>query len=77
MSRINEKLGLKAAGHRARLDHLSGVQCPNCPHRDVCSNRVSGRLVWLCGWCGNVWTPSAADVAAYNAKVRGRDRIEA
>jgi ribosomal protein L37AE/L43A len=75
MSRINDKLGLGAAGHRKRLDALSGVKCPNCPHHDVISNTVSGRLVWLCGWCGNVWSPTAAEVAAYNVRVRERDRI--
>lgn len=51
------------------------VVCPNCPHRDVVSSTVSGRLVWVCGWCGNVWTPSAADVFAYNAHARERDRL--
>lgn len=76
MSRINEKLGIKAAGARKRMDSLSGVQCPNCPHRDVISSFTSGRLIWCCGWCGNVWTPSPADVAAYNARVWDRDRIE-
>lgn len=75
MSRINEKLGLKPAGQRARMNSLSGVQCPNCPHRDVVSNTVSGRLVWLCGWCGNVWTPTAQEIAEYNQYVRQRDRI--
>lgn len=58
-----------------RMESLSGVHCPNCPHTDVVSNVVSGRLVWLCGWCGNVWTPTTADVDAYNARVRTRDRI--
>jgi len=74
---INSKLGLKAAGARARMNSLSGVRCPNCPHVDVVSNRVSGRLVWMCGWCGNIWAPTASDVASYNARVRERDRISA
>lgn len=76
MSRINERNGLKPAGARHRMDSLSGVQCPNCPHRDVVSNTVSGRLVWLCGWCGNVWTPTVAELEAYNKRVRSRDRVE-
>lgn len=76
MSRINEKLGLGPAGARKRMDSLSGVQCPNCPHRDVSANWVNRRWLWLCGWCGNTWTPTAADITAYNARVRERDRIE-
>jgi len=76
MSRINEKLGLKAAGKRARLNSLSGVQCPACPHRDVTSNVVHRRLSWRCAWCGHGWEPTAEEIAAYNGRVRERDRIE-
>lgn len=75
MSRINEKMGFKPAGARKRLDALSGVACPNCPHHDVVSNTVSGRLVWMCAWCSNIWTPTEADIVAYNGRVRERDRI--
>lgn len=73
---INSKLGLKPAGHRARMDALSGIACPRCPHHDVVSNVIHGTLEWMCAWCGYGWTPTAADVTAYNARVRGRDRIE-
>jgi hypothetical protein len=75
VSRINEKMGLKAAGARKRLDSLSGVACPNCPHRDVISNTVSGRLVWMCGWCSHIWTPTVEEIEAYDNRVRARDRI--
>lgn len=75
MTTINQKLGLKPAGPRKRMDSLSGVKCPNCPHTDVVSNTVSGRLVWMCGWCSNIWTPTADEIAAYNVRVLARDRI--
>lgn len=76
MSSINSKMGIKPAGARARLNALSGVGCPNCPHRHVLSNVIHRRLTWACGVCGHVWEPSAADVEAYNGRVRERDRLE-
>jgi len=84
MSRINEKLGLGAAGHRKRLDSLSGVKCPNCPHRDVAGYVVRGaagavssrsRHWWRCRACGHAWYPTFEEIATYNARVRERDRI--
>ena len=77
MSRINEKLGLKAAGARKRLNSLSGVGCPTCPHHDVTSNVIRGRLTWFCRGCSHAWEPTVAEVEAYNARVRAWDRIEA
>lgn len=76
MSRINEKLGIKAGGARARLNALSGVPCQRCPHRDVISNVIHRRLTWMCGWCSHSWHPTTEEVEAYNARVRARDRIE-
>lgn len=75
MSRINQKLGLKAAGARARLNSLSGVRCPVCPHVDTISNVIHGRLRWMCGWCSHSWAPTADEIAAYNTRVRARDQI--
>ena len=75
MSKINDKLGLKPAGARARLNSLSGVKCPHCPHRHVISNAIHGRLTWACGACGHTWEPSDADITAYNGRVRSQDRI--
>jgi len=75
MSSINEKLGFKPAGARARLNALSGVGCPRCPHHHVLSNVVHGRLLWTCGACAFAWTPTSDDLTAYNARVRDRDRI--
>lgn len=75
MSRINEKLGLKAAGARARLNSLSGVPCPECGGRHTISNKVHGQLRWCCGFCSHGWQPTAEEVVAYNQRVRERDRI--
>jgi hypothetical protein len=77
MSRINQKLGLKAAGQRARLNGLSGVKCQACPHHDVISNVIHGRVSWMCAWCSHQWQPTVAEIQEYNRHVRGRDRIEA
>lgn len=76
MSRINDHLGLASAGARARLNALSGIGCQVCPHHYVVSNEIHRRLVWLCGFCGHAWQPSGAEREAYNARVRGRDRLE-
>lgn len=76
MSRIHEKLGIKAPGARARLRSLSGVQCPECKHRDVGSNVIHGQLRWVCHGCSHGWHPTPADIEAYNGRVRERDRIE-
>ena len=75
MSRINEKMGLKAAGARARLNSLSGVACPECRGCHVISNKVHGHLLWLCGFCSYAWSPTVAEIGAYNRRVRERDRI--
>ena len=75
MSRINEKLGLKAAGARARLNALSGVPCPACHGRHVISTKVHGELRWRCGFCSHGWHPTVDEVGAYNRRVRERDRI--
>jgi hypothetical protein len=75
MSRINEKLGIKPAGARARLSSLSGVDCRSCGHVDVISNVIHRRLLWMCGWCSEAWEPTPAEIQAYNGRVRERDRI--
>jgi transposase-like protein len=75
VSRINEKLGLRPAGARARMRCLSGVRCPACGHVHVVSNVIHGRLSWLCGACGHVWNPTPVEVQSYNGRVRDRDRI--
>lgn len=76
MSRINEKMGLKPAGARKRLQSLSGVSCELCPSRDVRSNVIHGVLTWSCAFCGHAWKPSDLEVEHYNNRVRGRDRLE-
>lgn len=76
MSRINARLGLAAAGARARLNSLSGVACQRCPHHYVVSNLVHRRLLWLCGFCGHTWQPTRAELETYNGRVRGRDVLE-
>lgn len=75
MSRINDKLGLKAAGARARLNSLSGVKCRMCPHSYVVSVVIHSALTWLCAFCGFSWRPTYAEVLSYNAGVRVRDRV--
>jgi hypothetical protein len=75
MSHINEKLGLRPAGARARLNALSGVACPRCPHHDVSSNIVHRELWWRCGWCSHGWHPTDEEIAAYNDRVRDRDHV--
>jgi ribosomal protein L37AE/L43A len=77
VSSINSKLGIKPAGARARLNSLSGVACPQCPHTDTVSSLVHKRRLWTCGWCSHSWSPSAEEIAAYNNRVRERDRIVA
>lgn len=76
MSHINQKLGLKPAGTRARLNALSGVRCQVCPHVDVIANVINGVQLWMCGWCSHSWTPTSGELDAYNGRVRERDRIE-
>ncbi len=84
MSSINQKLGLKPAGARRRLDSLSGVRCPNCGHTDTLSlyvrvpttARHPNRLQWTCRGCGQSRYPTVAEVVAYNQRVRPRDQIE-
>lgn len=75
MSHINEKLGLKSAGARHRLNALSGVQCPSCRGAHVMSNLISGRLLWMCGFCSESWEPTLVEIQKYNGRVRDRDRI--
>lgn len=76
MTRINQKLGLKPGGAPKHLQRLSGVQCRACPHMHVTSTVIHGALTWRCAACGESWTPTAADIDAYKARVRARDRIE-
>jgi len=76
---INSKMGFKPAGKRARLKALSGVTCPTCKAPDVRPTTTTGRegvRRWFCAKCGEAWTPTEAEIAAYNDRVRGRDRIE-
>lgn len=65
----------KRSNNRPRLDSLSGIGCPVCPHHYVVSFLMHRRLIWLCGFCGHSWTPTRAAVAAYNNRVRGRDVV--
>ena len=75
MSRINDKLGLRPSGSRARLNSLSGVACPECHHHYVVSAVIHEVLRWSCGFCAHAWTPTLADVQRYNGRVRERDRL--
>lgn len=75
MSRINEKMGMRPAGERARLRSLSGIRCPACDGRYVVSNVIHDRLTWTCGTCAHSWRPTLVDVQRYNGRVRERDRI--
>lgn len=74
MTSINSKMGMKPAGKRKALNRLSGVACPTCHAPDV---RPVGPKVhrWFCVKCGEAWTPTAEEIAAYNNRVRERDRI--
>lgn len=76
MTSINRQMGLKPGGARRRMRSLSGVPCPTCRCVDVGSNVVHGTLRWTCHGCAHHWHPTAEEIAAYNARVRGRDRIE-
>lgn len=75
MTSINSKMGLRPGGRRKVLNRLSGVACPDCQAVDVRPSLVRGIERWTCSRCGSGWEPSAEDVAAYNARVRERDRI--
>jgi len=78
MTSINQKMGMKPAGRRKALNRLSGVNCPTCHAPDVRPTTTSGRegvRRWFCAKCGETWTPTDADVAAYNARVRERDQL--
>jgi len=73
---INDRMGLRPAGERARLRSLSGIDCPQCGARYVVSNVIHHVLRWTCGTCAHGWSPSLADVERYNDRVRERDRLK-
>lgn len=78
MTSINSKMGLRPAGKRAAMLRLSGVVCPTCAAPDVRRTASAGRdgqRRWFCAKCGETWTPTDADIADYNGRVRDRDRI--
>lgn len=64
MTSINQKMGFKPAGKRSMMKlpadkneriALTAAQCPDCGQRGVIENKIHGRMMRACGWCGNVW----------------------
>jgi len=72
VSRINEKLGLRASGKRnmmklpktgARRAALTSAKCPDCGQRGVVEHRLHGVLTWMCTWCSHNWPAPALEDA--------------
>jgi transcription elongation factor Elf1 len=64
MSKIHQKLGLKAPGKRAMMKlptnrttaaNLTAAQCPACGARGVIENTVKGTAARMCTWCLQSW----------------------
>jgi formate dehydrogenase maturation protein FdhE len=66
MSKINDKLGLRAAGKRPMMKTLpedralrakvTSARCPVCASVGAYLSKVTGREGWLvCSWCHHTW----------------------
>jgi plasmid stability protein len=61
MSRINEKMGLKAQTRVRAATHarsiVSNARCPKCGCSHVIENVIHGKRRRMCGACGESWAP--------------------
>jgi hypothetical protein len=66
VSRINEKLGLGAAGQRRMMKLpadrqqrtvITSAVCPLCNRRGASVSKTVRGALW-CTWCAHTWTPT-------------------